>query len=114
MYVCICIYICTHMHILYDVIFIKNLLAMYRNAGVLTITVPFRKIKAHLYSVPLAIPALTFTIKLFISRTWPKGYCSLRINNLPLILHCGSSPSVRLQLNTAISSGGINITSDGP
>ena len=98
---------------------------MYRKAGALLIPVPFGKIKTHLYSVPLAVPlavplkftALTFTIKLFISiisNTWPKGYGLLCRNNLPLIFHDGSAPPVRLQVNIAISSGGINITLDGP
>jgi len=51
----------------------KNLLAMYRKAGALSVAVPFGKIKTHLYLLPLAVPlkftALTFTIKLFISKT---------------------------------------------
>ena len=95
----------------------KNLLAMYRKAGALSVRVAFRKVKTHLYSVPLAVPlkftAVTFTIKFFISKTWPKGLSSWK-NNSPPILHDGCVPRVRLQLNTAISSGGINITSDGP
>jgi len=46
---------------------------MYRKAGALSIAEPFRKIKTHLYSLPLAVllifTILIFTIKLFISKT---------------------------------------------
>jgi len=55
-------------HILYDAKS-KILLAMYRKAGALSVTVPFSNVKTHMYSVPLAAPlkfaALKITIKLF-------------------------------------------------